>query len=229
MSAYPVLYQAEYIEKRQRLSVFFRIFLVIPHVLLGYLLAVAACFTVFGAWVVVSVTGTYPSGLYDFNAKLVRWVSRLSAFGYLQVDAFPPFGFDDDPAYPVRVQFAGPLPKYSRLKAFFRLIIGIPVIVVLYALSIVYQLCAVASWFVAVITGRLPRGLHDGLDLGLAYQAKTYAYLFLLTETYPPFSNENATLSGTETGGSLLSDGVFAPPTQGSFAPPSERPGGLEG
>ncbi len=237
MSAYPVLYQAEYIEKRDRVSVLFRIFLIIPHVILGYLLAIAAFFTVFGAWIMVSLTGKYPQGLYDFNANLVRWVSRVSAFAYLEVDAFPPFGFDDDPAYPVRVQFAGPLPRYSRLKAFFRLIIGIPVIIVLYALSIVYQLCAFASWFVAIIMGRLPRGLHDGLDLGLAYQAKTYAFLFLLTETYPPFSNDNPTLSGTDAGGSLLSEGVFAPPShdsfgspaQGSFAPPSERPGGLGG
>lgn len=237
MSAYPVLYEAEYIEKRSRLSVFFRIFLLIPHAIVGIFLAMAVSFTAIAAWVVVSISGKYPAGLYSFNANLVRWGGRVSAFGYLQVDAFPPFGFDDDPNYPVRVQFAGPLAKYSRLKAFFRLIIAIPVIIVLYALQLVYQLCAFASWFVAVITGKLPRGLHDGLDLGLAYQTKIYAYLLLLTETYPPFSNEHPTLSSGEAGHSRELEGVFAPPSgsssappsQGSFAPPSERPGGLPG
>ncbi len=237
MSTCPVSYKQHPPEVRNRLTVFFRIFMIIPHVIVGYLLAIAAFFTVIAAWVMVSLTGKYPPGLYDFNANLVRWASRLSAYAYLQVDAFPPFGFEDDPRYPVRVQFAGPLPEYSRMKAFFRLIVGIPVIVIFYALAIVYQLCAIASWFVAVITGKLPKGLHDGLDLGLAYQAKAYAYLFLLTESYPPFSNENPTLSGAESGGSLTSQGVFAPPSEGSFAPPSEgsfapttqRPGGLEG
>ncbi len=237
MSAYPVLYQAEYIEERSRLSVFFRIFLIIPHVIVGYLLGIAAIFTGFAAWVVVSVSGKYPQGLYDFNANIVRWIGRLNAFAYLQVDAFPPFGFEDTADYPVRVQFAGPLPQYSRLKAFFRLIIGIPVMIVAYALQIVYAFCALAAWFVAVITGKLPKGLFDGLDLGLAYQTKTTAYLFLLTETYPPFSNENPELTEGGSGDNLALQGVFAPPnqstpapsSQGSFAPPSERPGGLEG
>lgn len=223
MSAYPVLYQAEYIEKRNRLTVFFRGFMIIPHVILGMFLGIAAFFTAIAAWVMVSLTGKYPAGLYDFNANVVRWSGRLNAYAYLQVDAFPPFGFDDDPNYPVRVQFAGPLPEYSRLKAFFRLILAIPVYIIVYALQIVYTLCAVVAWFVAVITGKLPKGLHDGLDLGLSYQLKGIAYmLFLLTESYPPFSNENPTLSGAESGGPLLSDGVFAPSSQGEFATPSQ-------
>lgn len=44
-------------------------------------------------------------------------------------------------------------------------------------------------WLVAVITGRNPQGLHNGLMLGLGYQAKALAYLMLLTETWPPFSD----------------------------------------
>lgn len=237
VSAYPVLYQADYIEERSRLSVFFRVFLIIPHSIVAVLLGFAAFFTSIAAWLAVSVTGRYPAGLYDFNAGLVRWSGRVNSFAYLQVDAFPPFGFEDTADYPVRVQFAGPLPEYSRLKAFFRLIIAIPVMIVAYALQIVYAFCALAAWFVAVITGKLPRGLFDGLDLGLAYQTKMAAYLFLLTETYPPFSNENPTLAAGGPTSDPASQGVFAPPTQStpapstqaSFAPPSERPGGLEG
>lgn len=227
MSAYPVLYEAEYVEKRSRLTTFFRGILVIPHIIVLYLIAIGLFFTVIGAWFAVVITGRYPQGLYDFNSNALRWLSRVGAYGYLLVDKYPPFDFGDHPEYPVQLTFAGPLPKYSRLKAFFRTLIGIPVMIIAYALSIVYQICALAAWVVGVILGRQPRGLFDGLQLGLAYQSKASAYLLLLTETYPPFSNENPTLEPVGASGELESaPSAFAAPTTRT---PAERPGGLEG
>lgn len=227
MSAYPVLYEADYIEKRNRLTVFFRALLIIPHAIMSIFLGIAVTFTVIAAWFGMVFTGRYPEGLYEFNAGATRWLSRYSAYAYLQVDKFPPFGLADDPAYPVRVHFAGPLPAYSRLKAFFRIILAIPLMVIVYALSIALAFVTLAAWVVAVILGRMPRGLYDALDFCIAYTMKGYAYLALLTETYPPFSNENATLEGA--GGSTAlgaAPGAFAPPNAGL---PPARPGGLEG
>lgn len=227
MSAYPVLYEADYIEKRSRLTVFFRALLVIPHAVLSVFIGIAATFTVIAAWFAVVFTGRYPQGLYDFNAGVTRWVSRYTAYAYLQVDKFPPFGFSDDPGYPVRVRFAGPLPAYSRLKAFFRCLLAIPLAVIVYAVSIALAFVVLAAWIVAVILGRMPRGLYDALDFCIAYTMKAYAYFALLTETYPPFSNENPQLERAgETVALGSATGAFAPPRSGL---PAERPGGLEG
>jgi hypothetical protein len=90
------------------------------------------------------------------------------------------------------MHFAGPLPKYSRAKTFFRMIIGIPIFVLRYVMQLLLEVGAVGAWFVIVVTGRQPRGLHDVLELGMAYTARSDAYLFLLTETYPPFSDDGA-------------------------------------
>ncbi len=224
MSAYPVLYQPEYVEQRSRLTTFFRGILVIPHVIVLYLIGIALFFTVIGAWFAVVITGRYPQGLYDFNSNALRWLSRVNAYWYMLVDKYPPFDFGEHPEYPLQMTFAGPLPKYSRLKAFFRTLIAIPVLLIAYALALVYQICAIAAWVVGVILGRQPRGIFDGLQLGLAYQAKAAAYLLLLTETYPPFSNENPTLEPV--GASAELSGGFAAPQAST---PAERPGGLEG
>lgn len=227
MSSYPVLYEADYIEKRNRLTVFFRGLLIIPLVLVAYLVGLALFFTVIAAWFAVVITGRYPPGLYDFNANALRWLARVNAYGNLQVDKYPPFGFGAEPDYPARVTFAGPLPEYSRPKAFFRLLIAIPLLIIAYAMQLVYTVCAIAAWFVAVILGRLPKGIFDGLDLGLAYYTKSWAYLFLLTETYPPFTNEHATLEPVREPAALgTTPGAYAPPTSSL---PAERPGGLEG
>ena len=42
---------------------------------------------------------------------------------------------------------------------------------------------------VIVITGKLPRGLFDVMVLANSYIARSDSYLFLLTETYPPFQD----------------------------------------
>jgi len=53
-------------------------------------------------------------------------------------------------------------------------------------MTLMLEIGAVASWFVIVITGRMPRGLFDLMVLAKPYIARSDAYIALLTETYPP-------------------------------------------
>jgi Domain of unknown function (DUF4389) len=214
VSAYPVAYEADYAERRNRLTIFLRWLLVIPHTIVLYLVGIAMFFTGVAAWFAVVITGRYPQGLYAFNANAIRWYARYSAYAYLQTDAFPPFGFGEHPEYPVYVRFAPPQASYSRAKAFFRLILAIPVWIVQYALTIVAFACAIAAWFTGVILGRVPRGVFDGIDLGLAYLTRSMAYFLLLTETWPPFTNsgEDAALLQPAGGAAIGPSGAWAPP-----------------
>ena len=131
--------------------------------------------------------GASHSGSYDFIAGFLRYVTRLTAYLYLGVDAYPPFNGGEHPDYPVRVQIPPPQESYNRLKVFFRFIYAILALVIRYALGIVISIVAFLSWFVIVITGRQPPGLQNALDFSLAYTTRADALLFLLTETYPPF------------------------------------------
>jgi len=47
-----------------------------------------------------------------------------------------------------------------------------------------------------VFTARLPRGLFDPMVLANSYIARSDAYLFLLTETYPPFQDDQTRAAG---------------------------------
>ena len=62
--------------------------------------------------------------------------------------------------------------------------------------NLLFEVGAVAAWFVIVITGKLPRGLFDLMVLANSYTARSDAYLFLLTETYPPFQDEYTRSAG---------------------------------
>jgi Domain of unknown function (DUF4389) len=194
--SYPVTFEADYVERRSRLTTFFRLLLAIPHFILLYLIGIVAGIAVVIAWVVIVVTGRYPKGLYDFIAGFVRYLSQLLAYVALLCDPYPSFGGTDDTTYPVRMQFAGPLESYSRAKTFFRLILAIPILILRYVMQLLLEIGAFAAWFVILITGKMPRGLFDLMVLANSYTARSDAYIYLLSETYPPFQDEQTRSAG---------------------------------
>jgi hypothetical protein len=194
--SYPVSFEADYVERRSRLTAFFRAILVIPVGIVLYVFGIIASFAVLIAWFAIVITGRYPKGLYDFVASFVRFVARVSSYAALLCDPYPPFGGSPDASYPVRMEFAGPLERYSRLKTFFRFILAIPIVVLRYVMGLLLEIGAFASWVVIVITGKMPRGLFDLMVLATSYTARSDAYIFLLTETYPPFQDENTRAAG---------------------------------
>jgi hypothetical protein len=196
--SYPVTFEADYVEQRSRLTVFFRLILAIPLMIWLYFYAIVAGFAVLIAWFAIVITGRYPRGLYDFVAGYTRFITRATAYSALLCDAYPSFGGSPDPAYPVRMEFAGPLDPYSRLKTLFRIILAIPIVILRYVMNILLEIGAFAAWVVIVITGKMPRGLFDLMVLANSYTARSDAYLFLLTETYPPFQDEQTRAAGTQ-------------------------------
>lgn len=187
MSTYPVVYTQDPPAKRNRLTVFFRLFCVIPHFLWAYVYGIAFVVAVVLAWFAIVLTGRWPAALYDFAAGYLRFLARMYAYLYLVTDVFPPFDGGEHPAYPVRYEIAPPKASYSRLKAFFRVILAIPVYLVQYALSFFLFVVAVALWFVAVFTGRTPAQLAEAMRMPMAYYLRANAYFTLVTEEWPPF------------------------------------------
>ncbi len=128
---YPVSFAADYVERRSRLTTFFRIILAIPHIIVLYVYGIVAYIGVIIAWFAIVITGRYPEGLYNFVAGFVRYATQVIAYVTLLTDVYPPFG-PGGVDYPIRMTFAGPLPQYSRLKTFFRFILAIPLVVLRY-------------------------------------------------------------------------------------------------
>ncbi len=190
---YPIVYSAKFEEEgRSRLSNFFRILLVIPWQIVAFFYGIAALVAVVIAWFAIVFTGRYPEGLYNFSAGFVRFNTRVTSFGYLLTDAFPPFNGEPDDSYPVRVGIQPPLAEYSRVKTIFRLILGIPVYLLLYVMQVIGGVVAFIAWFVLVFAARLPLDFYKPIRAAVAYQAKGHAYFFLLTEDYPPFWTEES-------------------------------------
>jgi Domain of unknown function (DUF4389) len=182
-------FEADFEASRSRLTTFFRLLLAIPHLLVLWLWGIAAAVVVFVAWFALVVTGRYPQAMYDFVAAYLRFSTFVHGYAWLLCDPYPPFTGDASERYPVRLLIGPPLPAYDRLKTGFRFLLAIPVLVIVYAMQIVYQLGALLAWFAIVVTGRQPRGLQDMIVLGLSYQQRAYAYLALVSEDWPAFTD----------------------------------------
>jgi hypothetical protein len=128
-----------------------------------------------------------------FTANFLKYFTRVSGYTWLLADPYPPFpsGVNDDPDYPVRLNVAAPQAEYSRLKVLLRIFYIIPAYLIVYVLGIVLDLVGIVSWFVIVITGKQPKGLQDVIRLCVSYTARAYALMLLVTETYPPFTDDD--------------------------------------
>jgi hypothetical protein len=193
---YPVSYEADFQSEQNRATTFFRIILAIPWIIVGIVYYIVASFTHLFAWVAVVILGRYPEGLYNLNAGFVRYFVRTSAWVYLQTDEWPPFGISDDPSYPIRVNVAPRAERQSRLTAFFRIILALPMLIVSYAVGYVHQWIAVIAWLTIVFRGYLPEQLNTAMTFCNGFYARVYGYLALLTDKYPPIGIEKANGAG---------------------------------
>lgn len=78
-------------EPRSRLTVFFRLILAFPHLIVLWVLGIAWIFASIGGWLIILATGSFPEGLYRFGTGVLRWTARFEAYLLLLRDEYPPF------------------------------------------------------------------------------------------------------------------------------------------
>src|SRR5436190_23744072 len=91
-------------------------------------------------------------------------------------------------AHPIGLIVADDLHR-SRLTVFFRILLAIPHLIWLVLWGIVVELAVVAAWFVALVMGYVPDGLHNFIAAYVRYMTRVTGYIFLLANPFPPFSS----------------------------------------
>jgi Domain of unknown function (DUF4389) len=172
--------------QRTRLTVFFRLILAIPLLLWAVLWAVIAVLAYIANWFATLVKGQSPEGLHNFLATFLRYTTHVRAYTLLVADPYPPFTGKEG-TYPIDLE-VDPPQRQNRWTVFFRGILALPALFLSNILSQLNQLLAVFSWFIALVTGRVPEGLRNFAALAMRIETQTYAYAMLLTSRYPSFN-----------------------------------------
>jgi Domain of unknown function (DUF4389) len=188
---YPVRLVGGHDLERSRLTVFFRLILIIPHVIVLYLYGIVAIIAVVISWFAALFTGRVPDGLHGFIAGYLRYYVRVGAYGAILADPYPPFGGGG--SYPVDLEIDPPATQ-GRLGVFFRGLLVIPCLIIVYPLQIAIELVGIGNWFVALFTGRVPGGLQSLGLFCVRFHSRTYAYWMLVNPRYPAFGDTPASL-----------------------------------
>ncbi len=218
--------------QQRRLTVFFRLLLLIPHFIVFYLLSIAAYVVMFIAWFAALILGRLPDGIADFLAGYVRYMTRLQGSYMLLVDQYPPFALG--PAdYPVRI--AVEPTRLNRLAVFFRWLLVIPAALLSGFVSLGWGICSLVIWLVVLIAGRMPAALFEASAAVLRYQLRLWAYWLMLTPAYPKGLFGDGSPASTPRAGGYPPASPYEPsyqpqgPPDGDLAPTGPTPGGGPG
>jgi len=200
--------------EQRRVTVFFRVIMLVPHDVVLYFLGLVAGIIAFIGWWGALFTGRLPEFAQTYLAGYIQWSTRVQAYLLLLTDVYPPFSFDDDPGYPVRIAMPAS-DRLNRLAVFFRYILVFPAALLGAFASIgAFTIVVFVAWLITLFTGKLPTGLHLAYAAILRYQTRINCYFYLLTPTYP---------------GGLFGDGPVQPAdaaasSAGAWPPASDLP-----
>jgi len=205
-SAYPATFAVDYPDRPlNRLTTFFRIFMLIPiGIVLGMVSgatitgqAGSSSATVIGAGgllfgaplLMIVVRQKYPRWWFDWNLELTRFSTRVSVYAALLDDRYP--STDEQQSLHLEIAYPDVPNELNRWLPLIKWLLAIPHYVVLFFLSIGAVVSVIIAWFAILFTGRYPRGLFDYVVGVGRWGLRVSAYAFLLTtDRYPPFSLE---------------------------------------
>ncbi len=182
--AAPVLVAFEGPAPQKRVTVFFRLILLIPQLIVLEFVAIAAAVVIFIGWFGALFTGRLPDFAAQFLTGYVRWQARVLAYAFLLTDKYPPFSLENDDSFPVWVTAQpGPL---NRAAVFFRIILIIPAYLVVAIVTYgSITIVAFITWLIVLFTGQMPRSAFEAYAAVVRYQVRVYGYLSMITSVYP--------------------------------------------
>ena len=202
-NGYPVSLSVDYPEKLNRLTTFFRIFTVIPILIILTLLTggsnqgggdggwsyqyAAAGVVVLPLVLMLLFRQKYPKWWFDWNLALIKFSTRVEAYLALLRDEYP--STDEEQAVHIEIPYPNAKEDLNRWLPLVKWFLAIPHYIVLFFLGIAAIVSVIIAWFAILFTGRYPKGLFDFVVGVFRWCLRVAAYAFLLTtDRYPPFS-----------------------------------------
>jgi hypothetical protein len=202
--AYPATLAIDYPDRLlNRLTTFFRIFIVVPiAIILALVSGGALDLSTPGGWAWLYAAGgilflpvllmilfrhKYPRWWFDWNIALTKFGTRVGAYIGLLTDVYP--STDEEQSVHIEIPYPDVPKELNRWLPLVKWLLAIPHYIVLCFLGIAAIVCVVVAWFAILLTGRYPKGLFDFVVGVARWGLRISAYAFLLTtDQYPPFS-----------------------------------------
>ena len=200
MNNYPATLTIEYPENANRLTVFFRLFMAIPIMVILGLLSYhgynSEQVPEESYWVGILVVPTllmivfrrkYPRWWFDWNVQLTKFSIRVASYILLLRHEYP--STDEEQAVHVQIDYPDVEKDLNRWLPLIKWLSILPHIFVLCFIMIGVLLCTILAWFIVLVSGKYPKSMFDFVVGSLRWTLRVQAYaLLLITDQYPPFS-----------------------------------------
>jgi hypothetical protein len=173
------------------LGLIVRTILCIPQAIVLAILVLVLYVIVLLNWIPILFNGRQAGWIYSIAGGLFRLSLRVSAYILLITGRYPPFGLGGEHTVDVTL---GESEAQNRLwgipivGVMIRAILLIPHLIVLTLLGIVVGILALFTWVPVLLTGRTADWVVRWVGGFYRWSFRVYAYAFLLTGRYPPFS-----------------------------------------
>ncbi len=201
--SYPATFTVDYPDRKlNRLTTFFRIFMIIPIYIILILLVGFPFVWQSGGWnyqifgmgiiflptlLMILFRQKYPRWWFDWNVAFYKFSARISAYLALLRDEYP--STDEEQAVHLGIEYPDVKNDLKRWMPIVKWIMAIPHYIVLFCLTIAAWIVIIIAWFAILFTGIYPRGMFDFVVGVWRWSFRVYAYaLLLVTDKYPPFS-----------------------------------------
>jgi Domain of unknown function (DUF4389) len=206
-TVYPARLEVDYPEQHNRVTTLFRVFLILPIVIVITVLTDGFARTVhdnnggsasttgggitaglFVATVLMILfRQRYPRWWFDFALELTRFGARVCAYLVLLTDTYP--STVEEQSVHLDVDYPDVEHDLNRWLPLVKWFLAIPHFIVLAFLSIGAFFAVVVAWFAILFTGRYPQGLFNYVVGVGRWWLRVQAYaLLLVTDRYPSFS-----------------------------------------
>ena len=199
MNKYPATLTIDYPEKANRLTVFFRVIMAIPIMIILGLLSYQGFtndqFPNEFYWVGILVVPTllmivfrrkYPKWWFDWNVQLTKFSFRVVSYLLLLRHEYP--STDEEQAVIVQIQYPNVKEDLNRWFPLIKWLFVFPHIIVLCFIMMGVLLSTILAWLIILISGKYPRKIFEFVVGALRWILRVQAYaLLLITDQYPPF------------------------------------------
>ena len=200
---YPVDIKIDHPETSSRLTVFFRIILAVPVMILLGLLAgssqnpqsgeaakaayYCAGFVIIPTVLMILFRKKYPKWWFDWNLELLKFSLRVFSYMIFLTNKYP--STDEEQDVHVEIAYPDVQNDLQRGMPLVKWFLAIPHYIILGFLVAASVIVSILAWFAVIFTAKYPSGLHDFVVGVIRWGIRVNAYAFLLvTDKYPPFS-----------------------------------------
>ena len=144
-------------------------------------------------WFVALARGRAARGLRDLVAYALGYAAQAAGYLLLLTDRYPTSdpalaeAFSELPEHPIRIAVEDDL-RRSRLTILFRLLLALPHVVWLVLWTLAVAVAAVATWVVALVTGRTPAWARRFFAAYVRYHAHVNGFVYLVGRRFPGFT-----------------------------------------